>query len=162
MSRESMTGQEPIFSSWNASVPPAEFASRVALLASEEHGRGTRHRRGLVIPILLAALFVSFGAAAAWDSLVMSGSQRLVDEPVSAPMVQDARELQWVSAASLRQPKSIPEIDIPKKLPVSRVNRQLVELEPPPAAGEPERSPTKLHLPRCECGVSAIICTCIE
>ncbi len=162
MSRESMTEQEPSFASWNASAPPADFACRVAVLASQEQGKGKRQRSGLVVPILLVALFVSCGAAAAWDSLSTNRSQALLEEKGPSPLVQDARELDWRSAPSRWEPEPILKVDPPVEFPVSRVKRELVEMEPPAAVEEQKQPPTPLHLPRCECGVSAIICTCIE
>lgn len=144
---------------WAAQSPPQGFAEAVVQAALLERKRRPEKRMPRVItPLLLAGALISAGAAA-YSHLQASGTDQKTD----------LSEEQLVSPTEVRvefQPvdlEPIAERDLVQTTAARKVSRSRpapsVEVESAPHDSKP---PAKLHWPRCECGTSAVICTCVE
>lgn len=145
---------------WPSQNPSEGFAARIVERAMAER-RGVRTPRKFrrVIPLLLAGVLLS-AAAAAYSHLEGERTQiEAIEEndslTLTTPRVEfHARQTQSELVAEKDQIRSPGKRRIPhaEEAPAHQV-------EPAPPSNVP---PGTLHLPRCECGTSAVICTCIE
>lgn len=160
-------GLQQAFHDWSYDEPPRDFARDLAQLAISERAQsGTRRtRHGVVVPLLLAAFFVSLGAAAAWSRF---GSPEIGAVEVSAPELTTKREK--LSFAVHARGASA-ERERAKSEPPESGRRANTRLAPPTFAksqdaqeieSEASQRPRAVHFPSCECGTSGVVCSCAD
>jgi hypothetical protein len=148
---------------WRADRPHDRFASTVVRAAELERARlrAASTPRGVVVPLLLAALFVSLGAAAAFSQRSES-SVGAVEETLSDPPLRAIRAPQVAFHATGESAQAEPE-------PTREASRNQ-SVRPPSFAAPteiaeeetPVVSPHTVHFPRCECGTSGVVCACTD
>lgn len=150
-------------SEWGADEPPAGFSQAVVRAARQADGM-TQARwtpRGVIVPLFLAALFVSFGAAAfnEYSTRREPTAAVLVAEPSSEPRKVTPLAFHSPEEASQAEPDRAPSK--PRIEPrISRLPPPLVEVA---AVQEPvEERPRVVHFPHCECGTSGVVCACSD
>lgn len=148
-----------VLEAWAAPRVPAGFAERVVERALSDHSRSARPggRGGIVVPLLLVAMFMSWGA---WAGLEASRAASTNDIAESPPTSVEPSELSFelVSGPAYAEPEIGPEQERAaapaKPRPVSKADKD--------EDGQAAEPPRVVHFPRCECGTSAIVCTCSD
>lgn len=165
MRKPDESGLDFLFEEWGTTEAPEDFAQRV-LSAAQVEKTARRSRlvpRSVVVPLLLVALCISVGAAAAWDRwkpVRVGGSVEVTD--LEVPRIERSSQLSFHMAHDLGH--AVPEVgavDSPRK----SSSRVVVsdDVEPPPVdAIAVEPKPGIVHWPQCECGTSGVVCTCSD
>jgi hypothetical protein len=144
---------------WTADEPSSDFAARIAQKVSQGGTRSARAGRSVVVPLFLAAIFVSLGAAAAWDTWARpvltvevergadpAAKRQIVSLKPHSQIVSAERDQEAAEQGSLR-----PQL---RKVAAPEAAEQVDE--------EPPTPPRVVHVPRCECGTSGVVCSCAE
>lgn len=153
-----------LLSEWQTETPPEAFASTVVrVFESERRASGLRRApRGVVIPLLLAAAFISLGAAAAFSERALrsveSGQEQTDETPVKAGKAPRVSFYGTFESARAEPDSSITPARIVRAENPARALSEEVEEVAPPAA----ETPRVVHFPRCECGTSGVVCTCSD
>lgn len=153
-----------LFGKWQADEPPEGFSSAVVgAFEAERQMRSSRWApRGVVIPLLLAGAFVSFGAAAAFSERALRNVESGQEETFRTPLsVEKAPPLFFHGAfeSGRAEPDALTESarSVRPESPASATPEEVEEAEP----SAPE-TPRVVHFPRCECGTSGVVCTCSD
>lgn len=152
-----------LFDEWRADEPSAGFALGV-IRAARPAAAVTSTRwtaRGVVVPVLLAALLVSFGAAAFSQREVRSGLKNSLEETDARHPSMKAAPIafQFPEEAGQAEPDwvdSKPRVKEPNPKPIAQP-AFLTEVEVPVVA-----PPRVVHFPHCECGTSGVVCSCSD
>jgi len=153
---------------WRPTVPSPDFARRVVLELQREERWGAqapgRRRafgalRGSPLALLSVAALSLAGAALA-----------ALGHPLRSEVVEAEQEAS--PTVKLRsEPLLVHPSTRPAPMEPEPPDRELVELEPSarrkpptPTAVEtaPERPRVPVHIPRCECSTSAVVCSCVD
>ncbi len=158
---------EVLLEEWSCDEAPLGFAERVAVSAradgSSSGGRG--RGRGLLVPLLLAALFISAGAAAAWSQKKQQGvrsaetSHREGGLPVPKPQKLSFHGRSGEVRAEPERQIASPVTKRPALLVEQLVEDSSLDEEELPSE---EAAPRVIHFPKCECGTSGVVCTCSD
>jgi hypothetical protein len=144
---------------WDASVPPPNFARAVAEAAVHQRKAPRSTAQGKVAGgLLLAATFVGLGAAAAYGGWQIHPSQVVEAGTYSQPVPAPARMLFYSSEPVVA---AEPEVLIPASVPHQRPPRKS-SIAASPVASEAFDEAQPIHLPLCECGTSGVVCSCAE
>lgn len=153
-----------LFGDWQAEEPPEGFASAVVRsFESERRKAGSRWAtRGVVVPLLLAAVFISWGAAAAFSERALRTAELGQEETTeTAPKAKEAPRLSFYSTLEPSSAEPDPLIE-----PSRNVRPEMRPEAPSGEVEEAERlaaeTPRVIHFPRCECGTSDVVCTCSD
>jgi hypothetical protein len=151
---------------WSPSRPPSDFAEKVTSRFLQERPTVSRWPKGRVlVPLLLAALFLSAGAFAAWQEfrprLSLVGDDALPAEKRSGTQETRVR-LHQVHQSGQAEPERHKEPVAPQPPRKARKDVPAKVDEIPENKSSGPTPPKKLHLPDCECGTSAIVCSCSE
>ncbi len=163
--RQSDSEWDSILREWSADEVPDDFATRVVLAArgGQAIHPSPKASRSLGVPLLLVAIFVSVGAAAAWDRyerrqpIAGPGAASQGDAPGARPsrlsfhlVSDDGRaEREETATASTKAAKG-KRIQTPNVL-ISAVDEATVDTKP-----------RVVHWPKCECGTSGVVCACSD
>lgn len=153
---------------WGAKDAPSDFAEKVASRFARERPGVLRLPKGRVlVPLLLAALFLSAGAFAAWQQwrprLVSGAGETLAESKLSREAPVFVHQLQQDARAEPERQKQPSAAPPPRRDSKSRAPAKAVDSGTTERAEAPGPTPPKrLHLPDCECGTSAIVCSCSE
>jgi len=154
---------DALMQSWSVPDCAPDFASRVVARSLADRGVIVPlYRRRLLVPLMLAACLLSAGAFAGWEAhsshIRANGPAQPSGQVESILAAKKSRvSFQVMSGAAQAEPE--PALVPPPKPPAQRQvppSETKTELPPPP------QNPTKVHLPRCECGISAIVCACSD
>lgn len=160
------------FAEWRSVTAPPDFAARVVGLALGAQGQDdsvprsvhTRVRvrawpAGLTLALALgasAAAALSFGYRTLRETAVRQPAAVLEPAVIERPAIHAAQR-------SMDDARSERNIGAPKPIP-SRSVGKATETRPALAELSEEHSllPEQLHVPPCQCTLSAVLCSCVE
>lgn len=152
---------------WAADEPPAGFAPTVVRAARPAEGMTVSRwtPRGVVVPLLLAALFVSLGAAAFSEHAERRERKKaaLLAETRQEPKKPTQLVFHVSQEVSQAEPDPVRAFRAakPRDLPLTSST-----LSPPTEASQAEvpaeERPRVVHFPHCECGTSGVVCSCSD
>jgi hypothetical protein len=153
-------------SSWRSDEPPSDFARNIVEAAAREQARGGTQRtgRGVVIPLLLAAIFLSVGAAAAWGVRQKTETSTAEQAEPIAPLTKGEQLSFALHARSANAEREQAKENDQKRPPPPKAENAP---QPPKSdeidnLGDESAPPRVLHLPKCECGTSGVVCSCAD
>jgi hypothetical protein len=154
---------DALMKTWSVSDCDPAFASRIVARALNEPSAALpKGRRRLLVPLLLAACLFSAGAFAAWETITARVHHDLlrssVDDPGRVPARAPQVSFNVMTATAHAEPEQAATTPgyVPRRAASPKAPQEQEDQSP-----APER-PKKVHLPRCECGISAIVCACSD
>jgi hypothetical protein len=150
---------DALLDAWAAPQCPDGFAERaVSRALSDRRVSRPPGRPGLVVPLLLVAMLVSLGA---WAGLEASRDDSPAGAPETAPSSVKAKHISFELVAGTTYAE--PELETEEEQGPSKPARQDKRSDPD-TDGEAQstKPPPVVHWPRCECGTSAVVCTCSD